>query len=678
MALAAHQRGILFGFIFALAMGLAACGGDASDADQDSGQNGSNANPDNDAGYDDGRSPNGEQDQLIVSPNPVTFEPLPIGAESTVDVTITNVGRATLHITNITLEEDPDDADEEFFIRGEGWGTQNLALASGDTHQVTVRYRPVNQVLDTGSIIIESDDPTNPQNRVPVSALGVQVPEIYSPTPISFAKVAPTATGERGDWRMTQVWNTGEVPLRISQIRTQNNNSPFSFSIPQPTAAELAHGVSPSPNNDSMTWPSWIEPNERVDVRVWFAPTNRDPAEDKLIFMSNAPASPEYSVNLFGNSVERCVEVSPADAVDFGLRSIGMAHQKTITLKNCSPTAAVTVETIENTDDAGGVFGFDADSLPEDELTLDPLQSSELVLNFSPTEVDDYIGSVRITTNDLSNADIELPILAQSTHNKCPTALATATILDDITSVPSTEVQATPQNTIQFDATGSSDPDGSVARYEWTILSSPVASSATFSDADAESPTLEIDVYGEYRVELKVYDDEDMESCGEPAIITISTHTNDDISIQLTWVTQSDVQRQDLDLHYKHPNASRWASSGDGWSCYFGNRSPDWGIPGYSPTMDQDDTSGPGPEIISHMNLENVSYQIGAKFYSDHGNGPVFATFEIYRRDVLIYTAVDKHLTSGQFWLMGALNGATQTVEPIDTVIESGFPTVNP
>src|SRR5690554_5035576 len=95
--------------------------------------------------------------QVTASPNPVTFETVSLGDETTVSVVISNAGESTLRITNIALKEDvgpaPMDSDEEFFKAGDGWGKQNLSLEPGKTHIVQVRYKPLNATLDTGSIL---------------------------------------------------------------------------------------------------------------------------------------------------------------------------------------------------------------------------------------------------------------------------------------------------------------------------------------------------------------------------------------------------------------------------------------------------------------------------------------------------------------------------------------------
>jgi hypothetical protein len=58
----------------------------------------------------------------------------------------------------------------------------------------------------------------------------------------------------------------------------------------------------------------------------------------------------------------------------------------------------------------------------------------------------------------------------------------------------------------QLDGTGSSDPEGQPLTYAWEIVTKPAGSNALLSDATSATPTVLIDVSGEYVIELVVND----------------------------------------------------------------------------------------------------------------------------------------------------------------------------
>src|SRR5690606_20044238 len=140
-----------------------------------------------------------------------------------------------------------------------------------------------------------------------------------------------------------------------------------------------------------------------------------------------------------------------------------------------------------------------------------------------PTTESAYSGALKIRSDDPSQTVINLPLNGRGTNNACPTAVATAKVIPGGRS--DTNLHVLPLETVEFDASGSSDPDGSIQRYEWTILSSPAASSSRIVPPGAERPTMFMDINGEYEVELKVYDDQNTVSCGEPAIIKITVRS---------------------------------------------------------------------------------------------------------------------------------------------------------
>jgi len=61
-------------------------------------------------------------------------------------------------------------------------------------------------------------------------------------------------------------------------------------------------------------------------------------------------------------------------------------------------------------------------------------------------------------------------------------------------------------NTVQLDASGSTDNDGDSLSYQWTIFTKPVNSQAEFSDPGSIMPTLTIDKPGSYTLVLIVND----------------------------------------------------------------------------------------------------------------------------------------------------------------------------
>jgi hypothetical protein len=66
-----------------------------------------------------------------------------------------------------------------------------------------------------------------------------------------------------------------------------------------------------------------------------------------------------------------------------------------------------------------------------------------------------------------------------------------------------------PLGIVQLDGTGSTDPDGDEITYQWSIIDEPYVGAGTLVETPGApaSPTLDIDGYGTYEVELEVCDE---------------------------------------------------------------------------------------------------------------------------------------------------------------------------
>ncbi|AWV89824.1 hypothetical protein [Bradymonas sediminis] len=507
-------------------------------------------------------------------------------------------------------------------------------------------------------------------------------PQIESADTVAFPAVEPNYRPDfdrwARAWKMTRVRNVGEAPLRIEDIRIrEQEGSKFDISIPQPTDAEIAQGIEPDPSNDTTEWPELLAPNQEVELRVWFAPQTREPESGELIIVSNDPHQPEYLVALQGNFGAPCIVVSPVDALEFPQTSVAQQARQIVNIENCNALTTLTLTSVALTDDGDAAFeitdrGRFNDS-PGEEMTLDGGEVAQFEVTFRPGEEREYEGALKIETGEDSLEDVELQLSGRGITDACPSAVATATILDDDTSVPGDVLDVPVMATVQLDASASSAPGDGALDYEWTLLSSPGSSSMRIEGAGEARATLVTDLIGEYKIALRVYNAQGAVNCGEPAVITLNVHPASDVHIQLTWRGLSPGVGGDMDLHYLHPNGYRWDSAAEGWDCYYRNSTPNWNVPSGSPALVAESNESPGPEAIRHSNLEEVFYKIGVHYYSDHGASHADATVEVFSGERLIYAAQDQRLTNRQFWLVGLLNGADHTVVPVDQ-ITPGFP----
>lgn len=138
------------------------------------------------------------------------------------------------------------------------------------------------------------------------------------------------------------------------------------------------------------------------------------------------------------------------------------------------------------------------------------------------------------------------------------------------------------------------------------------------------------------------------------------------MSIKLEWNTNF----TDVDLHLVRPGAAMWEQPGD---CYFGNRSPDWGVqddPTDDPFLDKDDVDGYGPEEINLNVAAPGNYLVYAHYYSDNSIGPSTASVQIFLAGTQVGT-FNRQLGCDQSWLVGTINwnGSSGTFTPSNSVV---------
>ena len=133
----------------------------------------------------------------------------------------------------------------------------------------------------------------------------------------------------------------------------------------------------------------------------------------------------------------------------------------------------------------------------------------------------------------------------------------------------------------------------------------------------------------------------------EPELGETDTFTSTDdmtLNIRLLWTQLG----SDVDLHLIRPGATMW-SSGD---CYFGNRHPDWGMPGIDcddPRLDVDCITQCTVENIRLSKLENGDYSVRVHYYSDHGLGTSSPQVSIQLRDAS-YSFGPRQMTDDGVW----------------------------
>jgi hypothetical protein len=269
--------------------------------------------------------------------------------------------------------------------------------------------------------------------------------------------------------------------------------------------------------------------------------------------------------------------------------------------------------------------------------------TAQFRIAFEPPELLEYRGILRITSNDINQRVVEVPISGQG-HQP---PLALAILVNDPDRIE-------PLDQVVFDGRTSHSPveELTITQYHWSLLRRPPGSTSTIDDADRPEAGLTADLAGDFTVELHVVDSMGVRSV-EPALIMFRAIPRDALHIQLTW----DHPDADLDLHFlRHNEAQEYTPFTMEYDTYFSNRFPDSWYPEEQnhPRLDVDDQRGFGPDNINITLPAEETFQIWVHYWNDNQQGnartPTVATIRVYVHGMLHHEVLHEFEEDQMMW----------------------------
>jgi len=306
---------------------------------------------------------------IDVDPLTVAFGTVVMGNVETEDVTVSNLGTASLTVNGISYSGSADF----------NWMSANLpgVVPAGGSRTIVVTYMPADEVADSGTLTIDSDDPDEPSVAVAIEGQPAPNPDIYvDPWSYDFGEVKVTASAST----TFTISNIGDVDLELySCVRSGDPN--FSISV-NPQGAIIAPGASEA-------------------LEVEFYPTAETSYSATIDIASDDPDEPIVSVDVYGDGVTPEIEITP-DYHDFGDVVVDCDDSVDIEIASVG-TAPLSLY--------GWSFGGDAE-MDIDAVTLDsyvnngwdlnPGNSIMVTVTFEPTDVHTYLGLLSVQSDDPS------------------------------------------------------------------------------------------------------------------------------------------------------------------------------------------------------------------------------------------------------------------------------------
>jgi MYXO-CTERM domain-containing protein len=302
-----------------------------------------------------------QQPTLALSATSLNFGQQRVGNSSAaLNVVVSNTGTAPLQVSAVSMSGP--------FVVSPG---EVFTLAPGNNRSLAVSFHPIQEGAATGSLILETNDPAQPQALISLSGKGVMPNLVLSPTSLAFGEQSVGATSAP---KTVTVQNTGTDSALITAVTI---TGPFS--------------LSPGPS-----LPLILAPNASMTLTVTFNPTTQGAATGHLFLTTDDPSSPNGIAALSGTGVSPKVVLNPT-SLDFGDQRVGTASTpKTVTVSN---TGSSVLRITSLTIGTGEPFSV----TPNTAFDLAAGTSRELSVSFNPTTPGVATGTLTLTSDDPAN-----------------------------------------------------------------------------------------------------------------------------------------------------------------------------------------------------------------------------------------------------------------------------------
>lgn len=411
--------------------------------------------------------------------------------------------------------------------------------------------------------------------------------------------------------------------------------------------------------------PERVAPIASEKARIAFVPRRaHEVYSGELVLRSNDPNKPELRVPLAGVGGVREIEVVPVE-IDFGLVNEGTAPHRSVEIRNVGKDVLTVSELVwtSTSVDLSLVPGFRSGR-------IEALSSTVVEIAYSPVDLGADSATLTVRSDDEDEPEVSVQVRGRA--NLAPRAIAWecdkplapgSAGCDGMLKVKS--LSAGFRRLVGIDGRETYDPEGGpILEYRWRVMERPQGSAATpfhstedTRDRKNATGDIEVDRVGRYDLRLVAKDENGLESLDRA-----ESHVQilpRDLEVLLRWDVDTDV-----DLHVVRPGGAVGdygtgrVGTSTGSDCASFNRQPDWGQPSVAaddPSLDKDDVSGRGPEIVSlDFPEDDGTYSAFAHYCDSRARRiPVNVVLEVYvrgERVAMVPASGAYPLVSGELW----------------------------
>ncbi|HVB86308.1 MAG TPA: choice-of-anchor D domain-containing protein [Candidatus Dormibacteraeota bacterium] len=309
---------------------------------------------------------------LSASSTTLSYGNVAVGSNSSLSLTVTNTGSATVDISQATI------SGAAFSVIG---GNPSSTIPAGQSATVQIQFAPQSAGAVSGTFTIISNA-TNPTLAISLAATGVQPAFSLNPSALAFNNVT---VGQSSSQNVT-LTNTGNANLVVSSA----------------TVSGAGFAIS------GLALPKTLTAGQNVTFSVRFTPTSTTGVSGSVVFADNAPGTP-HNLVLTGSAVaaDGTLSATPG-TVNFSNVVVGSNSQQTITLKN-SGAGTVSINQVSTSGSGFSSSGFSAGQ------TIAAGGQATFTVTFTPVASGTASGTITITTN-ATNPTLSIPLSGTGTQ----------------------------------------------------------------------------------------------------------------------------------------------------------------------------------------------------------------------------------------------------------------------
>jgi hypothetical protein len=448
-----------------------------------------------------------------------------------------------------------------------------------------------------------------------------------TPEQVAFGEVVPGLAISRD----LAVLSSGRATLEISSIRLESEDGAITLDWTMPDEGMVE-----------------VPASETLELPLQFEPTDFVPYTASLFIESNDRDNPEVVVEISGEGVigpQPDIAVSPG-AIDYGTVTTGQTATEYILISNEGDGDLLITGATQSGSGAFNVVG----SLGGQ--TLAPSGSLPVAIEYTPDGgLAGHAGTLVILSDDPDTPELSIELTGGEVDPDIDYPEARITGEDTVN----------PPELVLLDGSSSTPgdsapPEDQTLSYAWSIVGAPAHSNASLLSDDEAAAHLDVDVAGDYSVQLIVTDATGASSA--PAVHSVRARPVEELYIALTW----DTVDSDLDLHVL-PSGATWFGDEDLSYC---NTETSWSTG--TGTHSGDDEDGFGPETVTITDLNDTAFHIGVHYFSDNGGMTTEAAVTVFMNGEL-HGEVAISLAHNDFWNAGyiRIDGDEGTFVPSST-----------